>query len=38
MTAVIVAVKNPTIIAFTLLWMAGIGRTLIADQRSLQPI
>ncbi|MEU4419542.1 hypothetical protein AB0F81_02880 [Actinoplanes sp. NPDC024001] len=35
--AVLVAVKNPTIIAFTLLWMAGIGRTLILGQREPQP-
>jgi hypothetical protein len=30
-TAWLVAVKNPTIIAFTVLWMAGIARTLIID-------
>jgi hypothetical protein len=30
-TAWLVAVKNPTIIAFTMLWMIGIGRTLIVD-------
>ncbi|GIE35470.1 hypothetical protein Ait01nite_085150 [Actinoplanes italicus] len=30
-TAWLVAVKNPTIIAFTVLWMVGIARTLIID-------
>jgi hypothetical protein len=34
--AVLVAVKNPTIIAFTLLWMVGIGRALIVDQKTPQ--
>ncbi|RKN34528.1 hypothetical protein [Micromonospora musae] len=28
-TAVVVAVKNPTVIAFTFLWLVGIARTLI---------
>jgi hypothetical protein len=30
-TAWLVALKNPTIIAFTMLWMIGVGRTLILD-------
>ncbi|WBB69077.1 hypothetical protein [Micromonospora sp. WMMD812] len=36
--AVVVAVKNPTVIAFTFLWMAGVARTLIvqsADARAV---
>ena len=29
-TAVVVAVKNPTVIALTILWLTGVGRCLIA--------
>jgi len=32
-TAVVVAVKNPTVIAFTFLWLVGIARVLISEQR-----
>ncbi|BCJ68479.1 hypothetical protein [Polymorphospora rubra] len=32
-TSVLVSVKNPTVIAFTILWMVGIGRILIVDGR-----
>lgn len=32
-TAVLVAVKNPTVIAFTFLWMVGVARTLILTPR-----
>ncbi|MDG4830351.1 hypothetical protein O7627_13685 [Solwaraspora sp. WMMD1047] len=32
-TAVFVSVKNPTVIAFTFLWMVGVARTLTVRQR-----
>ena len=31
--AVLLAVKNPTVIAFTLLWTVGVARTLIEEER-----
>lgn len=33
-TSVLVSVKNPTVIAFTFLWMIGVGRTLIVGAHS----
>ncbi|MEU8301576.1 hypothetical protein AB0C04_30335 [Micromonospora sp. NPDC048909] len=36
-TAVVVAVKNPTVIAFTFLWMVGIARTLIVETDDQAP-
>ncbi|MEV0730979.1 hypothetical protein [Polymorphospora sp. NPDC050346] len=32
-TSVLVSVKNPTVIAFTVLWMVGVGRTLMVEGR-----
>jgi hypothetical protein len=32
-TAVLVSVKNPTVIAFTFIWMTGVGRRLMLDGR-----
>ncbi|WP_143175585.1 hypothetical protein [Cryptosporangium aurantiacum] len=37
-TATMVAVKNPTVIAFTVLWIVGIGRTLIVEQTDADEI
>ncbi|SDT72384.1 hypothetical protein [Actinoplanes derwentensis] len=36
-TAWLVAVKNPTVIAFTMLWLVGIARTLIIDPDPAAP-
>jgi hypothetical protein len=34
-TSIVVAAKNPTVIAFTFLWMAGVARELMLRQRAV---
>ncbi|SIM84798.1 hypothetical protein [Micromonospora cremea] len=38
MNSVLVSAKNPTVIAFTILWMIGVGRTLMVRRQQTVPI